>query len=829
MSTTYSLTLVLSFALLLFLGNSNNELSSYKNSSLPVDERVEDLLKRMTLEEKIDMLGGTGFETKAIERLGIPPMNMTDGPVGVRWDEATAFPVGIAMAATWEPELIYKLGYAIADEVKAKGRHVILGPCVNIARIPMGGRNFESFGEDPFLTSRITVDYIKGVQDNDVVSTVKHFACNNQELQRDFVDVKIDERTLNEIYLPAFKAAVTEAGVLAVMSAYNKVNGPYCSENDYLLIDKLKKEWDFKGLVMSDWGAVHSSLPTAKSGLDLEMPTGQYLNEKTLLSAVKSGEVKESIIDDKVRRILGVMFKIGLFDDYKYDTSKLNNEEHKQVALEIAKAGIVLLKNENNILPLKLDKIKSIAVIGPNGNIARTGGGGSSMVDPFYSVSPLEALQSKIDHKVKISFAQGVFLSGDTKPIEGEFFVNGINAEFFDNMELKGKPVVEKVIDQINFDWGGENPFEGIKEDKFSVRFLTLIKAPVTGEYTFDVNSDDGIRFYFEDKLVINDWTNHAAMSNFYKVNLEKDKIYKIKLEFYEDGGSASVKLGWKLPHEDPFLEAIDAAKNSDLAILFVGTSNSYESEGFDRPDLLLPANQDELIEEVCKVNENVVVVLNSGSPVLMDKWLNKIDGLLEIWFGGQEIGNAVADVLLGNHNPSGKLPITFPKRWEDCSAFPTYKAKDSITEYSDGIFVGYRHFDKYNIEPLFPFGFGLSYTAFSFDNLKLNSQSMKQNDELKFSVDIKNTGNMDGSEIIQVYISDLKSSLERPLKELKAFKRVFLKKGESKKIEFSIDKSSLSFFDPEGKTWIAESGDFEILIGSSSRDIKLRQKFTLN
>jgi len=523
------------------------------------------------------------------------------------------------------------------------------------------------------------------------------------------------------------------------------------------------------------------------------------------------------------------MFKIGLFDDYKYDTSKLNNEEHKQVALEIAKAGIVLLKNENNILPLKLDKIKSIAVIGPNGNIARTGGGGSSMVDPFYSVSPLEALQNKTGDKVKISFAQGVFLSGDTKPIEGEFFVNGIAAEFFDNMELKGKPVVEKVIDQINFDWGGENPFEGIKEDKFSVRFLTLIKAPVTGEYTFDVNSDDGIRFYFEDKLVINDWTNHAAMSNFYKVNLEKDKIYKIKLEFYEDGGSASVKLGWKLPHEDPFLEAIDAAKNSDLAILFVGTSNSYESEGFDRPDLLLPANQDELIEEVCKVNENVVVVLNSGSPVLMDKWLNKIDGLLEIWFGGQEIGNAVADVLLGNHNPSGKLPITFPKRWEDCSAFPTYKAKDSITEYSDGIFVGYRHFDKYNIEPLFPFGFGLSYTAFSFDNLKLNSQSMKQNDELKFSVDIKNTGNMDGSEIIQVYISDLKSSLERPLKELKAFKRVFLKKGESKKIEFSIDKSALSFFDPEGKTWIAEPGDFEILVGSSSRDIKLRQKFTLN
>ncbi len=838
MKAIYFLILVSSLSLLFFLGSTKNNLPLYKNSSLPIDERVEDLLKQMTLEEKIDMLGGTGFETKAIERLGIPPMNMTDGPVGVRWGEATAFPVGIAMAATWEPELIYKLGFAIADEVKAKGRHIILGPCVNIARIPMGGRNFESFGEDPFLTSRITVDYIKGVQDNNVVATVKHFACNNQEYQRDFVDVKIDERALNEIYLPAFKAAVIEADVLAVMSAYNKVNGPYCSENDYLLVDKLKNEWGFQGLVMSDWGAVHSSLPTAKSGLDLEMPSGQYLNRETLLNAVKSGEIKESAIDDKVRRILWVMFKIGLFDpDYsrdKFDTSKLNNEEHKQIALEIAKAGIVLLKNEKNILPLKLDIIKSIAVIGPNGNVARTGGGGSSTVDPFYSVSPLEALQNKISDKVKITFSQGVSLSGDTKPIEAEYFYltnsneQGIAAEFFDNMELRGKPAVKKIFDQINFDWGGEKPLEGIKEDNFSVRFSTSVKAPVTGEYTFDVNSDDGIRFYIDDKLVINDWANHAAISNFYKVKLEKDKTYKIKLEFFENGGSASVKLGWKLPRADPFQEAIDAARNSDIAILFVGTSNSYESEGFDRPDLVLPANQDELIEEVCKVNENVIIVLNSGSPVLMNKWIDKIDGLLEIWFGGQEIGNAVADVLLGNYNPSGKLPITFPKRWEDCSSFSTYKAKDSVTEYSDGIFVGYRHFDKYNIEPLFPFGFGLSYTSFSYNNLNLKNAAIHQDGELKFSVDIKNTGSMDGAEIIQVYISDLISSVERPIKELKAFKKIFLKKGESKKVEFSINKSSLSFFDLEKRTWIAEPGDFEILVGSSSKDIKLKEKFTL-
>lgn len=822
------------FAAFLLIDKEEN-IPPYKNSSLSIDERVEDLLKRMTLEEKIEMLGGTGFETKAIQRLGIPPLNMTDGPLGVRWGQSTAFPSGILMGATWNPELISKLGSAIAEEVKSKERHVILGPCVNIARIPMGGRNFESFGEDPFLTSRIAVDYIKGVQKENVVATVKHFAANNQEHQRDFVNTIVDERALNEIYFPAFKAAVEEANVLAIMSAYNKLNGHFCSENDYLLIDKLKTEWKFKGLVMSDWGAVHSSIPTFNSGLDLEMPTGQYLNKETLLEKIKSGELSESKLDDKVRRILRVMFTIGLFDDYKYDATKLNNAEHKQIALDVAKEGIVLLKNENSILPLDFSKIKSIAVIGPNSNVARTGGGGSSMVSPFYSVSPLEALQKKIGNKVKINFAQGSVLDGDSKPIESKYLFtekdgkqNGLNAEYFDNKNLSGKPVKEVLDSKVYFTWDDGSPFQDFPVDNFSVRWTGYLKVEQAGRYSIDVSSDDGIRLYFDDELVINDWNDHALMTNSYTTSLEANKYYKIKLEYYENGGGAIVKLGWRLPNEDLISEAVSTAKISDVAIIFAGTNANYESEGFDRKDLVLPNNQDELIKQVAAANKNTIVVLATGSPVLMNEWVDNVSGLIEAWFAGEQAGNAIAEVLIGETNPSGKLPMTFPKRWDDCSAFNTYKKEDGTTRYEDGIYVGYRHFEKNKIEPLFPFGYGLSYTTFNYSDLNLSSKEISQDEKLIVRTKIKNTGKVGGSEIVQLYIKDIQSSLDCPEKELKGFKKVYLKAGEEKTIEFALDKSALSFFDPKIKNWVAEAGEFEVLIGSSSKEIKLNKKFNL-
>lgn len=808
----------------------------YKDASLPVDTRVEDLLKRMTLEEKIDMLGGTGFATKPNERLGIPELRMTDGPLGVRIDKSTAFPSGINLAATWNPTLVENVGHALGREVKAFDAHVLLAPCVNIARIPNGGRNFESYGEDPYLAARMTVPYIKGLQAEGVAATVKHFAANNQEHERMFVDAQISERALNEIYLPAFKVAVQEANVLCVMNAYNKINGPFASENDYLLKDKLKNEWGFTGMVMSDWGAVHSSIPTAKGSMDLEMPDGKYLNKDSLWTAIQKGEVKESIIDEKVRRTLRTIFRLGLFekpslkDDYKAGTN-----ENREAAFLAAREGIVLLKNEENILPLNFSNYKSVAVIGPNAAKARTGGGGSSQVDPLEAPSPLEILKKNFGSKIQIKYAQGVRLDGESIPVPSKYLSTedgeeGLRGEYFNNMELKGNPAYTRVDKELYFDWGGDSPFknEKWKEDIFSVRWTGKVKAPMTGNFIFDLISDDGVRFWLDDKLVIDHWTDHAPESREYEVQLTAGKEYKVKIEFYENGGGAVCKFGWTLPGEDPMIAAVKAAKTSQVVLLFVGTSNAYESEGFDRPDLILPKNQDELISKVAEVNKNVIVVLNVGSPVLMDKWLGKVKGVVCAWFGGQEMSYAISDILSGKFNPSGKLPVTFPKRWEDCSAFSSYKKVDSVTKYTDGIFVGYRHFEHNKIEPLFPFGFGLSYTKFAYANLKLSAKEMDQNEKLTVTFDVKNTGKVDGSEIPQLYIRDVKSSVARPVKELKGFSKIFLKAGESGTVALTVDKSALSFFDEKSKSFIAEPGEFEILIGSSSQKIELNDKFVL-
>ncbi|MFH0838866.1 MAG: glycoside hydrolase family 3 C-terminal domain-containing protein [Candidatus Omnitrophota bacterium] len=797
---------------------------------------ISDLISRMTVEEKVHLIAGKDMDTFPITRLGIPALKMADGPVGIRLEKSVSFPASVSMAASWDTDLIEKVGQALAREAKGKGRNMLLGPCVDIHRVPMAGRNFESFGEDPYLSGQMAAAYIKGVQEEHVIATVKHYAAYNQEWDRGAINVIVDERTLREIYLSAFEAAVKEGGSWSVMAAYNKVNGYHCTENNHLINEILKDEWGFKGFVISDWHSTHSTVNAANCGLDVEMPNMEFFNQG-LVAALRSGGLKESVIDDKVRRVLRAMFFAGLFDKNASltDSALAGSAENKEVSLQCAREGIVLLKNDKNILPIDLTRIKSIAVIGPNANTARTGGGGSSEVVPVYSVSPLEGLKEKIGNKATINYALGCNLDEDmiVLPLSnllttynGEK-VNGLLGEYFNNVTLQGEPVLRRVDSQINFDWQDRSPGEGVGYDDFSARWTAKFVPTVTGEIKLTIINDDGLRIWLDDKLIFDDWTDHGAEFKKIPLNIEANREYGLKVEYYERKGLAVARLGW-INQKELLDEAVAVAKKSDLVIVFAGLSSGYEKEGLDRPNMDLPDNQNLLIEKVYEVNKNTIVVLNTGSPVMI-RWADRIPAIVEAWFPGEGCGWAIADVLLGNYNPGGKLPTTFPIQWEDCPAYGNFPGANGRVNYAEGIFVGYRHFDKKNIKVLFPFGYGLSYTTFGYSNIKILPGTLPNNElVVDVSADITNTGTRKGAEVVQLYISDKEASVERPPKELKGFARVVLKPGETKTVNFRLDKRSMAFYDLKKKDWVAEPGEFEVLIGSSSKDIHLKGTFVL-
>jgi beta-glucosidase len=791
----------------------------------------------MTLDEKIELIGGTGVATKEIKPLGIPELRMTDGPAGVRLDtnKSMAFPAPIAMAATWDTALINKVGSGIARETKGHARHVILGPCVNIARLPLGGRVFEAYGEDPFLTSRMAVSFIEGVQKEGVAATVKHFAANNEEIDRMYVDVMVSRRALNEIYFPAFKAAVQEAGVLCVMGAYNKVNGVYCCENDYLLKEVLRNEWKFKGMIMSDWWATHSAIPTAIGGLDIEMPFGDFMNIKNLEEPIEKGIVPIETINEKVRHILTLIFKLGLFDKpvTVENKSLINSPENRKIAYETSLESIVLLKNYKNILPLDKTKIKTIAVIGPNADDPITGGGGSSKVYDISPVTLLQGLKNKLPI-AKIVFAKGLVIDNSTNinPIESKYLFtdkngrqHGLKAEFFNSMDLVGVPVLKRIDKEVNFTWDTMGPGFGVAKDHYSIRWSGYLKVDKTGDYILAVVGDDGMRLWLNNKLIEDAWYPHAAMKRSTSVSLKKGQYYKITFELFEKTGGAVGILGWGANRDSGYKKAVEIAKNADYVILSVGNTSDYETEGRDRPDLFLPDGQDKLIEKVAAVNKNVIVVLTAGSPVVMDEWIDKVKGVVDAWFPGTEGGNAIADILLGNADPSGKLPITFPHKLEDCSAYPTYNRLKGRTYYSDDIYVGYRHFDKYNINPLFPFGFGLSYTKFEYSDINI----VRNGEEYEVTFYVKNKGKVKGKETAQLYISSTAQNIDRPVKELKGFCKVSLNPGEQKKLTIKLKKEAFAYFSEQYNKWEVDPGIYKVLVGVSSRDIKLRSEIVLN
>ena len=696
-----------------------------------MEKRIEKLIKKMTLEEKVGLLhGNSKFYVAGVERLGIPEWSLSDGPHGVRaeinrhdwayagWtnDSASYFPTGTAFAAAWNPELAYRRGEVLGEEARWRKKDVLLGPGVNIIRSPLCGRNFEYMSEDPYMNSVLAVAYIKGLQSRDVACSAKHFAVNNQETNRTTVDVECSERALREIYLPAFKAAVQEGGALTVMAAYNKFRGEFCAENNYLVRKILRNEWGFDGVYVTDWGAAHSTVPSMEAGLDLEMGTlidkyEDWYYANPLIEAVKSGKIPMSLVDEKVGDVLRVMIKTNVLDPKKrFGPGSMNTKEHQQATYDAAAEAIVLLKNQNNLLPLDFSSIKSLAVIGDNATRKHSNGGLSSEIKAVYEVTPLEALRAKWGDKVDIRFAQGY--------------------------------------------------------EKLS---------------TFVEGSNNG-----------------QSSGTFSSKTQESDALLK---------------------------EAVEVARTSDVALLVCGLNHDYDTESFDRLNMDIPYGQVELTQEVVKANPRTIVVMIAGSPLNMAAVDICSPAIVWAWFNGMEGGNALVDVLSGKVNPSGKMPFTTPVSLDQspAHALGNFPGRDLKVNYEEDILVGYRWFDTKGLPVVYPFGYGLSYTTFDYSNLNTDKETYDQADTIQATFTLTNTGDREGAEVAQLYVSDPVCSVMRPVKELKGFKKVFLKPGESRRITLDIPVSSLAFYSEAQSQFVVEPGEFILQLGASASDIKQR------
>ena len=697
-------------------------------------EKIEEIISELKLEEKVAMVHAAGlFRNGSVERLGIPSLYMSDGPRGVRnefpnasWvpvgntdDYVTYLPSISALACTWNRNLAYEEGNILGKEARGRGKDIILAPGINIVRSPLGGRNFEYMSEDPYLTAQLAVPYIKGVQENDVAACVKHFAVNSQETERLNVDVVIDERAVREIYLPAFEAAVKEGNSYSIMSAYNKLWGLHCSHNKWLLRDVLEKEWGYDGVLVSDWSAISDTKLAAEAGMDIEMSVtdnfDEYFFANPLIKAVKEGEIKEELIDEKVRKILKLMYRLNMFSDER-KSGEYNSFESRRKTLDIARESVILLKNEENLLPLS-KKVKKVAVIGQNANIRHCEGGGSAEVKSLYEVTPLMGIKMLLGGNCEVAYAKG---------------------------------------------------------------------------YTHDFNKRKAV--------------NEEA------IELAKNSDVVIFI-----GGLKHTKEDFSL-----FQNALHSTKEDNMVV-------NIDSEGNDKTDMKLPYNQDEIINSLLEVNPNTIVVITAGSPVDMSSWVDKSKALVNVSYNGMEGGRALAEVLFGDVNPSGKLTVTIPKKLEDSPAHSIgeFPGKAQV-RYDEGIFVGYRYFSTYDVEPQFVFGHGLSYTEFRYNDIKVNltEENEKINATVKFKV--TNIGEKEGAEVAQVYVNDVESSVKRPVIELKGFEKVRLMPGESKEVTINLDKKSFAFYSDEENSWIVEDGKFNILIGSSSTDIRLEESINI-
>ncbi|UHS63158.1 glycoside hydrolase family 3 C-terminal domain-containing protein [Agrobacterium vaccinii] len=808
---------------------------------------IENILNQMTLEEQVSLLAGADFwTTLPVERLGVPKIKVTDGPNGARGAgslvagvKATCFPVAIALGATWNPALVARMGVALAGQAKSKGASVLLAPTVNIHRSGLNGRNFECYSEDPLLTAALAVAYIQGVQSKGVAATIKHFVGNESEIERQTMSSDIDERSLRELYLLPFEQAVKKAGVMAVMSSYNRLNGTYTSEHEWLLSQVLRKEWGFDGIVMSDWFGSHSTAATVNAGLDLEMPGPSRDRGEKLVEAVHKGEVKAKTVREAARRILTLLERVGAFETAPDLTeSSLDLPEDRALIRQIGAEGAVLLKNDG-ILPLAKTTLDSIAVLGPNAAEARVMGGGSAQIAAHYTVSPLQGIRAALSNANSVHHAAGC---SNNRLIE--VFASDMQVDYFKGRQLEGTPVHSETVAKGEFFWF-DLPSAELNPADFSARITARFVSSDSGEHVFGMTNAGLAKLYIDGKLVVNGYDDWKPGDNYFgtanseqrqSVELEAGRSYTLTIEYCSPAATAdgihltAIRFGVEKPLGDAAIEeAVAKAAACDVALVFVGREGQWDTEGLDLPDMRLPGRQEELIEKVAAVNANTVVVLQTGGPVEMP-WLGKVKAVVQMWYPGQELGNAVADVLFGNVEPGGRLPQTFPKSLSHNSAITenplVYPGQDGHVRYDEGVFVGYRHHDTHGVEPLFPFGFGLGYTQFAWGTALSSSTAMGE-DGITVTVDVTNIDARKGSEVVQLYVRPLDSTFSRPEKELRAFAKLELEPGETKTATLKVSIRDLSLFDVEAKAFRSDAGAYELLIAANAGDIRDRIAIT--
>ncbi|HVX18485.1 MAG TPA: glycoside hydrolase family 3 C-terminal domain-containing protein [Acidimicrobiales bacterium] len=806
---------------------------------------AEELEAELTPEEKASLTaGGDVWRLPPIERLGIGRLKMSDGPSGVRGGQfgtrrSLSFPCGMAAGSTWDLDLIRRYGEAVADEAISKGVHLVLGPTVCIPRTPLGGRTFESFAEDPYLSARVTAAYVAAVQAGGVGCCVKHFACNDQEHERMTISAEVDERTLREVHLPSFEAAVVEAGAWAVMSAYNRLNGTFCGEHPELLGGILKDEWGFDGVVVSDWFGTHSTVEASTAGLDIEMPgPPQYLGPN-LAEAVKQGSVDTGVVDEHASRIARLMERTGLLAGRVVDDEREDDDpQRRALARELAAAGTVLLRNDG-LLPLAGDGLRRVAVIGPNARALQTGGGGSSVVVPFRHQDLVDELRDRLPG-VEVVHEEGCRLTKDgTLPtLDMRLIEGGFRTEYWPNTTHEGEPLAAEALGRAEYIALGD-PAPGVGIDNFSLRSTTTFRPDTDGTWTLGLASVGPSRLLLDGEVVIDNTRPERAKSFFgmgsttvtAEVELSAGTAHELSVELTSSPAPVN---GFRVDADRPAVpdalgRAVAAARDADAVVLVVGSNPHWETEGVDRKGLALVGEQAELVRAVVAANPHTAVVVNAGAPVDVAP-AEGAASLMMLWYPGEEGPAALAEMLVGTAEPSGRLPITFPHRIDDVASHtdPTwYPGAGGKVRYGEGVFVGYRHFDANGVEPAFAFGHGTGYSTFDIGDLRVDGSGTDRTVALR----VTNTGERRGAEVVQVYVAaagtDAPAGIDRPAKELKGFAKVVLDPGESTDVRVALDHRSFARWDVDSHDWVADSGTYDVLVGVSSRDIRQQTSIT--